>query len=50
MSENNILRNKLMQFEISAEKEIREMAAKKELEKSRTQGIISYCKENTLYI
>lgn len=50
MSENNILRNHVLQTEIKRDFEVKNAESKRELEKSRTQGIISFCKENAAYI
>lgn len=50
VSENNVLRNKILQIQISKNNEVREAESKKELEKSRTHGILNYCKENNAFI
>ena len=44
ISENNILRNQLFAVENDKNKEIQQAENKKELEKSRTIGILEYCR------
>ena len=50
ISENNILRNNLLALELEKNKEIQVVENKKELEKSRTIGILSFCKENSHFM
>ena len=49
ISENNHLRNRLFSLENEKNKEIQQAEHKKELEKSRTIGILEYCKENNQF-
>jgi hypothetical protein len=50
ISENNVLRNQLLALELEKNKEIQVVENKKELEKSRTIGILSFCKENNHFM
>lgn len=45
-----MLRNKLANSEMAASKELQHAELRKELEKSRTIGIMSYCKENSVFV
>ena len=44
ISENNVLRSQLLAVENGKNKEIQQAENKKELEKSRTIGILEYCR------
>jgi site-specific recombinase len=45
-----VLRNSLLALELEKNKEIQVVEGKKELEKSRTIGILSFCKENNHFL
>lgn len=45
-----MLRNQILQIEIKKGNEVKEAENKRDLEKSRTHGIITFCKENTSFL